>query len=461
MIPEMFAPMTRLFARARPTPEQLLRQPGGQDERTGAQAAKQGIAGVDMGGLDLDLDDRITIYKRMRRNPTIALARLIVTAPIRSVEWSVDGEDDERREWVEEVISPMLPGLVADATRALDFGAQHWEVVWELAENRWRPRKAKALEVSKTDVRVDKSTGAYAGLKQDDIEIAPPAALTFTNDPDPGDFYGASRSENVRATWERWEKLQGRLDVYAINAAAAIPIVEYPVGKGRDQDGTQQDNYDLAVSVLQLLGTAKGVCMPNSLAPYAEDLLRQGMDPSKLRAWHLDFLKAGDSGGSQLIAIARHWESLMMRGWLVPERAGLEGEHGTKAEAETHTEPVADGADLFLADLARHLNWYVIDPALALNWGLDARGSVELRPGPVNDQVREMLQGIVEKVLTNPVSLDLFADTIDWQASVDRVGVPRREDMNDDLTAARGRQASARARAGPGGQAIEDIDVGA
>lgn len=458
MITELFAPLTRRLARTRPSPEALEREPR-TAERTGAQSGRSDVVGqMVSGGATQMPSASVRTYKAMRRNPTIALARLIVTAPIKSVAWSVESDDgaDERHAWVEDTLLPILPLLVQDACRALDFGAQHWELVWAMRDGRWLIEKAKALEVELTEVLVDQATGAYAGLAQGKVEIRPPVSLSFVNDADPGDYLGQSRHEAARPTWARWNTLQTRLDTYAVTAAAAVPIVEYPVGQGYDASGASQDNYDLAVSVLAELGRAKGVAMPNTLAPYAEDLMRSGMDPSKLRAWHIDFLASGGNGGDQLTGIGRYYESLMMRAWLVPERAGIEGQHGTKAEAATHTEVVADGADLFLTDLARVLNWYVVDPLLALNWGAAARGSVRLAPAAVNDAVKLMLQTIVEKVLTNPVSLDLFADVIDWDQALDRTGVPRTGDFEPDAAA----QAAAKAQAGPGGAVLEDLPGG-
>ena len=147
------------------------------------------------------------------------------------------------------------------------------------------------------------------------------------------------------------------------------PVITYPEGTGKDAYGADQPNHVLAWQVLQNLGRGNGVAMPNRLAPWAEEWAMRGVDPVQLAAWQIKFMESSEEHGNDFVAQMQHKETLMLRGWLVPERAVAEGHFGTKAEAESHADMAVAIAQHDMFDLLRAFNENVVDPLLALNFG--------------------------------------------------------------------------------------------
>jgi hypothetical protein len=405
-----------------------------QGERTGPQGL-QGSATVggflsQWPGYSVPPAGRLGTYRLMRGNPTIAIARVAATAPIRAARWSYQsraGGADERVAFIRDQLEPIRPLLVGESLRALDFGFQAFEKVYAVQGGRLVLRRLKPLSPEGTAVLIDRRGGAFAGLRQGEVTLPASKAFVFTYDGEPGDFYGRSRHENVReSAWAPWVDLLRRQGQYVNKAAGVVPLIEYPEGVSHDRQGRSRDNFELAEAVAQQLGQGHGVTMPNVLARYAEDMVRSGMDPAQLRAWKISFLETRAGHGSEFVQMMRHFESLMLRGWLVPERTVAEGSAGTRADAAEHADLALVVAQQVLEDLVRHVNWHVIDPLLALNFGPDARGSVWVEPAPLLDEQAGFLRELVQRVLTSNADESLLRQMLDVDALLERTGVPRK-----------------------------------
>ena len=88
-------------------------------------------------------------YRKMRRNPTIALARQIATMPCRTGKWTIEADDDapdEAHDHVEAVTMRLWPCWINWACQSLDFGFQSWETIWEVGPGgRYQPARLKPL----------------------------------------------------------------------------------------------------------------------------------------------------------------------------------------------------------------------------------------------------------------------------------------------------------------------------
>jgi hypothetical protein len=191
--------------------------------------------------------------------------------------------------------------------------------------------------------------------------------------------------------------------------------------------GEEKSNFDLAKAVLAKLGVGDGVCMPNTMAKFAGDLARSGIDLAKLKAWHVQFLETKGQHGREFTNSLKHLESLLMRGWLVPERAGTEGQYGTKAEAEIHGNIALTIADLVFADILKNVNWYLINPLLVYNYGRDVENTIWLERGELDPLMRAFYRELVKAVLTHPQNYDLLESWIDIDTLVTKVGLPKAE----------------------------------
>jgi len=402
-----------------------------EGEETKKQTASD-VAGLADGfmGFGQALSGTYKTYRKMRNNPTIALARMVAMAPIRTATYSVVSSDDvpeERVEFISEHLQAMWPGLIKQILYALDYGWMPFEKVWQVnSAGKLIYRKLKPLLVDKTQIMIDRETGLFTGLKQEAVELPVEKCFVFTYDGEAGDLYGRSRHENLRETvWNQWIQISERRGQYTRKVAGVTPMIEYPEGESLNEQGVKKSNFELAKAVLSKLGEGNGVCMPNTMAKFAGDLARSGIDIAALKAWHISFLETKGTHGKGFTDTLRHLESLMMRGWLVPERAATEGQYGTKAESEAQASLALVIADLTFADILQAISWYVVNPLLVYNYGQETENSIWLERGGLDPVLQAFYREIIKAVLIHPQNVDLFETWLDVDAMLDNVGLPK------------------------------------
>jgi hypothetical protein len=373
-------------------------------------------------------------YRRMRGNPTIALARMVATAPIRTASWSVearDDADDNMVALVQDNLQQLWPQLIKDVLFALDYGFSPFEKVWVVKDGKLVYKKLKPLLVDNTKILVD-INGGFAGFRQDALDLVPEKCFLFTHDGEAGDLYGRSRHENIRKdAWMPWIDTAEKRKAYIKKVAGTVPMVEYPEGVSRDATGQELSNFEIAKKILASLGVGDGVAMPNVFAKYAGDLAKSGIDINQLKAWQISFLETKGSQSSGMTEVMRHCESLIMRGWLVPERTAIEGQYGTKAEAGEHAEIALILADLLLQDIISVVNAYLVNPLLYYNWGESAKGLVYIKKSGLAPELKLFFRDIIKTVLTAPSNVDLFLGMVDVDALLDNTEIPKVAEVID------------------------------
>jgi hypothetical protein len=273
-------------------------------------------------------------------------------------------------------------------------------------------------------VQVDRH-GNFAGLTQLDVELPPEKAFIYTHDGEAGNLYGRSRHENARQAWHCWHQVDDRTAQLATKVAAIIPMVHYPLGQSRDASGQLRDNGDLADVILNGLGSGRGVKLPNLFAS-SEDP-RLSADLAGKSSWIVSFLEAA-SAAQNLTGLTdrqRYYDALMFRGWLRPERTGLESRHGSRADANRHSDTALTDSELIHADICGQLNRNVVDELLAINYGRDAIGSIYIAPAPLQETKRAVFQKLLEAMWRNPSTLGEFLQKADVDAVLDVMEIPR------------------------------------
>jgi hypothetical protein len=394
------------------------------EEQTKEQV-KGGVTGLN-GESPFSSSGTFSTYRKMRGNPTIALARMVATSPLRTASLSFESDDDTNDEvlsFVQGEIERLWPRLIKDTLFALDYGYVSFEKVWDVRNGRYIYKKLKPLIPDKTEILIDKDDGGFAGLKQESVVLPPEKCFLFTCDGEAGEFHGRSRYENIRENaWNPWMDIAKQLSKFVSKVAGVTPLIEYPEGVSLDSSGQEVSNFDMAKRVLEKLGNANGVAMPNVFAKYANELAKSGVDLGQLKAWKISFLETSGQHAAQLTNTLRYYDSLLMRGWLVPERSAIEGQFGTKADAETHGDIVLLSAELLLDDILRDVNEYIV---LVYNFGQDYAGRVKVKQGGIDPAMKAFYQKIIESVLTNPANIDLLVGMTDLDAMLDNVGIPK------------------------------------
>lgn len=423
----------------------------GQAERTeltGTQTAGRGLdlfAALGEGaGLPPRPSSTLATYRKMRRNPTLALGRMVGTMPIRTATVTLEadaGVPEERTKWMQAQLDRLWPDLVRSMLYARDFGFVPFEKVFRIdAKTGWVTyHKLKYLIPEKTRVLLDKTTGGFAGLKQGDVTLPPEKCLVYTYDKEGDDYYGQPLLANAIDPWNAWTHTFRKMGLYTSIAAGAIPLIEYPVGSSRNAQGQETSNYEVAQAVARKLSQGYAVTMPNTLAEHAP--ANAGIDPRHFKAWQISFIESGQHG-DELIALLRHNETLMLRGYLVPERAALEGQTGNRAEAETHGDLSEQIGGLELADILRYLNDYVLAPLSEFNWGIDAGGSIRAAIDSIDLASQQWFRDLVKGLATGQHTADDLLRVMDIDAVLERSGLPLQDtsnlpDPNPQLTEAR------------------------
>jgi len=373
----------------------------------------------------------------MRANPTLGLARAVANIPIRTAKWGIQSDDDvpdEIEQFIKDQIDYIWPGLMQYILDARDYGFQAFEKVYGYEDGRYVLRKLKALIPDKTLVQVDKETGAFRGLKQEGVVLPETNVFWYTYQGDPGNYYGRSQFENSRATaWKMWQEITSKALFYVGKIAGVLPVVHYPVGESLDASGSTQSNFDIATAILAKLGSGHGIATPNELPPWAQDLARSGIDPTALMSWRVSFLETKGQHATGLTTMLRYWDSCLMRSWLVPERAAVEGQYGTKAEASVHQDLSLSLAELVFEDILRHVNWYIVNPLLLINFGPQYEDKVKVIMSGLTATAKAFLQKVLAQVLSAPSNIDLLQLWLDIDVVLDSLGVPKAQENVNEL----------------------------
>lgn len=371
-------------------------------------------------------------YRKMRTNPTIAMARAAALGPIKAASHSYEAKDGVPDQWVQlvqDTLDPLWPEMIRNMLFAVDYGWQAFEIVWGQRESATVITKIKPLLQDITTILADEH-GRFVGVRQNDVTIAADKAWLYTHDGEAGNLYGRSRHENVREfAWNPWCQTVKENAKFMAKGAGIIPMLRYVPGRGTDENGAEWDNSEIARRFLENMAAGKGVAHPFTLAPWAEDALRGGADIADMLAWNFTFLETRSGVGGEILDASRYYDALMMRGWLVPERVAIEGQHGTKAESESHTDVAVMVAEELNRDIVACVNTGLVDEILATNYGPSARGKVKAVASPLTDEERQFFRRIVESVMTNPSNIDVLVETTDVDALLDGVGWPKAKEI--------------------------------
>ncbi len=369
-------------------------------------------------------------WAKMRANPVIALVRLAATFPIRRMELVVEATDDApagAEEFIEETITPHLRVLIKEALRALDYGFAPFELVYAQEKGSIVIKRIKALSPAQTIIKQDEN-GLFSGLKQGVVELTRDESLLYTYDREYDDLYGRPRHENIRVIWHHWNSLLGSYANYATKVSSIIPVLRFPGEETRIIDGQEVSTEEIAQEVLNNLASAKGVGIESSpIDRSVETMQEYGVNPESFAAWSLTFVEASSSHGQDLLNAIEHYEKLMVRGWLMPERSILEGHHGTKAEAATHTDLGIAASSEIQHDLLNLINNQVLNRMLNLNYGPDAVDTLKYSVISVSPRERDFMFQTAREIYRTLASKDGLAgiqDLVDLAALAEQTGLP-------------------------------------
>jgi hypothetical protein len=393
-----------------------------------------------------DTEPNITIYRRMRKDPTLAIARIASQAPVkRLMSRATFLGDPAKAQFIADTLSPDLRrALVRDcAGFGVDYGYQAHEIVWGIAPldgKRWVPIDFKPLLPEITQPVLDDYTGVIRcvknkGYKGPEVILEQGDFFWFSHASEARSPFGSPRMENCRVAWNAWEKWFFKLGQYVNKVAGVTPMVEYPTGTGRDELGRVVDNFDVANAMLARLGSGHGVAMPNTLAAWAAELAQKGVDVGKIPAWNIKFLEAS-AHGQDLLGIGEKLDVYKLRAYITPERSLIEAKHGSKADSGSAVDILTEMASDVAHEIVDAVNKQIIPEILAKNFGEEYRDAVKMQiPAGEGDESNAMRTAL-DKLLATQPGVDALLQAIDLDASADMAGLPRKsgESLNTRAT---------------------------
>jgi len=244
----------------------------------------------------------------------------------------------------------------------------------------------------------------------------------YSYDGEAANPYGRSRHENIRQAWSESEQIRLRLAQYMKKVSGIVVQLHYPEGTSRDAAGAERPNQWLGQQVLDAVSAGRSVMFPNGFASSSD--LRMAYELAGKSPWQLSTLEAqGADHAPGMKLVLEYYDALIFRGWLRPERTGLESRHGSKADAETHTDTATLDSELVDRDIADAVTRDVVDELLVLNFGQQARGAVAIEPAPIEADGLGVLRGVLTSVLAK--NEGGASSRIDVNALLDQLSVPR------------------------------------
>jgi hypothetical protein len=369
-------------------------------------------------------------YRQISSHPTNALVRGIIAAPILSGDWRFTktrpSVPSQWLEFVQQVMAPMRQTILADMPRSLEFGWAGFEKIWEIAAGKRVLRRLKPLLWDCTEILVDPHGNPAGFLNRPPGK--PPVQLTrskyflYSFDGQAGNPYGRSRHENIRHPWSEAEQIRQRLAQYMKKVAGIVVQLHYPEGTSRDAAGAERPNQWLGQQVLDAVSAGRSVMFPNGFASTAD--LRTAYDLAGKSSWQLSAFDApGTDHAPGFKLVLEYYDALIFRGWLRPERTGLQTPHASRADAQTHTDTATLDSQIIDLDMACALSRGVVDDLLTLNFGPAARGAVDIEPAPIEADSVALLGSVLATLLHN--EKNEIATKIDAAALLDQLAVPR------------------------------------
>jgi hypothetical protein len=387
-------------------------------------------------------------YRAMDRSPHLAMAKAVKIGPILAASGGWQTRDksvpDAVLGFVRDAVEPLVSGLLGSMADGLSMGNAPHALVWDVERGpkpglpsiRWVPKRVRPLDPEWTTVRLSEDRRQFLGLANGDVNLDPVECFYYLHDRRPYDgywWYGRSLHENIREEFaeSRHDKeLMARLGKKLSGVVAIAKVIR---GLARDAAGKEIDRFDAAQKVVQFLAGSDGAVF-ESIA-LDEAAIRN--DPSLAKVTDLD-VTALDLGSSApalatLLAKRTQIQQEHLLGWLVPPRAVLESDHGSRADSETHTETQLTQSELLGIDFHNVIRKRLIDPVLVLNFGEAYRGAVWRTPARMTTEERAANDRVVEAVFSNPGLLEMAMAQIDVGKSFKDSAIPLKDNVTETL----------------------------
>jgi hypothetical protein len=395
----------------------------------------------------------------MRRYPTTKKVHSLLTAPLkagsRSIEVIDDGGNTQEAEDIKKAagvdLLPMLEKAMPGAMEAPHFGYWLQEIVWDTINKRTAPVDMRSILPGQAILHVDDER-QFTGYQLASIGNAwrdARYAFLCVNDPHIDPILGYSFNENALATWFRATKSNENADAVERKAAGIQLILHIMQGVMlTDSNGNEVDAATFATQWMNAAVKGESVVVP--AMAFKKEAIENNPELADVPVVKADTLEWGDTGP----ALTAHLTRLrgldvdIFSAWGVPERAGMESQHGSRADAEAHGSVVLSISEHLHTSACNQWDAQVTSRWMKANY---AGSSVKIKtvPSPLSDPQQTFLQELVVALATNQQAATEIIANLNKRKLLERVEAPvvSEEDAKKAIAEAEQKQQDAQAAA--------------
>lgn len=412
----------------------LLKDPEQNSESTGPQVRSVSL-----------YDSRLSAHiypltypkiRQLRKDPTCVLAKWAVLAPMIHTPWVYKATEigknlatPEMIDTVQDSFEPLRDRFLQQSVYgACDYGWQPFEAIYTPVEgSQVRITNLKALLPDFTDILVYVDSGEFAGfvnktlLGIDEVLVHKEYALNINFSVEGTDWYGTSVFEALQGVLTSWDNVEETASRFDSKIAGAAWVIYYPVGS-TPYNNVKTPNHDIALDLMSKLKASGGICIPDEIQSWMDDTLDKSQ---KIKSkWRVELITADASSAASFIDRQKYLDALKMRAFGFPERAILEGKHGTKEEADVHGDVALSIVDTKHRLICDALNAGPVRNLIRLHYGRKFENSVCIEPAPLVDNQFATVKEIYRLILQTPETLVQEVQNISLKIMRDKLGIP-------------------------------------
>jgi hypothetical protein len=371
------------------------------------------IAGFGAETLGLYNPDTIPVdtYVKMKTDSQVAIGLAMIKMPLYSLNWGVDCEDPDIREFVKEALALIWKKLIRSMLTAVDFGFASHELVWEMKDldvythmptgRKKTHFKGKAEVLKKIKghypgsvrIRMDAKTDEFLGISQqvmgEMISLDADKCFLFTLNDEFGQYFGQSRLKAAYKPWYWREVLTQFMLRYFERKGSPTTVVTHPIGGGIDPDGTTYDNSDIALRIGQNIVENGTVTLPFEA---------EKSGPNK---WSAQYLQ-DDRRGEMFVNALNYLGVQILRGLLTPERVMTQDlATGSYGMASSHAEIFLLSEEGLAAEMEGAINTVIVPRLVEFNFNPSKVIPCRVKIEKIQYDRRRILKEILVEVIRN------------------------------------------------------------
>lgn len=372
--------------------------------------------------------------REIRRDPTIRMVRELSMAPLLMAEWEYVASDDAppgAKELVESVMNQMrLPLLRTSLAGMCDYGWQPYEVIAEQRDDGVSVPRVKPLLQDLTHILVNAADGTYFGLRQTPtvgtrigwVYLLDQQSFVISQDVEGTNWYGEPTLRSLEKTYDESEVVNKSSRKYDAKIAGTHWVIYYPLGTS-DYGGQTLDNGEIAQKLLQQAEAVGGIAVPRSVINML-DSMNAAQANNEASQWKIELLSDSGKGQQPFTDRQKYLDILKVRAFGFPERSILEGQFGTKADAEAHADIAVSNLEVRHALVCLQYSLKVVNLILTWNYGPQAKGKVWIKASPLADDKKSFFRQLYLALIANPQGFMTEMSAVDMAQLRDKLGLP-------------------------------------